>query len=78
MTAQETSLVVGALVGLMGAIQLWLIGRSVKHDNRINGLMANRITTGAEKVVADYHATVHEVAPASEPAQPRRFTPGVR
>jgi hypothetical protein len=41
-------------------------------------LMANRITTGAEKVVADYHATVHEVAPASEPAQPRRFTPGVR
>jgi hypothetical protein len=54
MTAQETSLLIGAIVGLMGALQAWLTVRSVAHGKQLNGLMAPRIAKGAaEMVLAD-------------------------
>ena len=56
MTAQETSVLVGALVGLMGALQAWLAYRSVQHGNQLNGLMAPRIAQGAAAVVVAEHA----------------------
>jgi hypothetical protein len=51
MTAQETAVLVGALVGLFGAIQAWLVGKSVQHSNQLNGLMAPAIAQGAAAVV---------------------------
>lgn len=55
MTAQETSLLVGAVVGLFGAIQAWLINRAVVHGNQLNGVMTGRIQTGAQTAIAADH-----------------------
>ena len=63
MTAEQTALVVGALVGLMGALQAWLTYRTVQHGNQLNGLMAPRIARGAAAVVVADHA-----AQAAQPA----------
>ena len=71
-------MLVGALVALMGAAQAWLAVRSVQHSSQMNGAMETRITAGAEKAIASYHAAVHEPTTLNEPAKPRRFTPSTR
>src|ERR1039458_3711267 len=66
MTVQETAALVGALVGLFGAIQAWLVGRSINHGNQLNGLMAPRIAAGAAAVVvADQQGQAGPPAAAS-------------
>ena len=55
MTPQETGLLVGALIGVLGAIQAWLVSRTVTHGKQLNGLMTPRIAHGAAKVVAADH-----------------------
>ena len=70
MTVQETAALVGALVGLFGAIQAWLVGRSINHGNQLNGLMAPRIAAGAAAVVvADQAAQAALPAAASADAK---------
>jgi hypothetical protein len=62
MTSQETSLLIGAIIGLMGAVQAWLVSRSVTHGKQLNGLMTPRITEGAEKAIAQDHVDRSEAA----------------
>ena len=52
MTSTETGLLVGALVGLLGALQAWLVSRTLTHDSQLNGLMTPRIAKTAAAVVA--------------------------
>lgn len=52
MTSQEIAALVGAAVALLTALQGWLIARSVKHENAINGVMSARITDGANAAIA--------------------------
>ena len=68
MTAQETAAIVGALVGLFGAIQAWLINRAVVHGNQINGVMTGRITAGANTAIAADHAARLQ-APTPDPTK---------
>jgi membrane associated rhomboid family serine protease len=70
MTAQETSVLVGALIGLMGALQAWLAYRSVAHDKALNGLMAPRIAQGAAAVVVAKQAQ-QAAQPAADTAAAR-------
>lgn len=62
MNAQETGLFVGALVGLLGALQAWLVSRTVTHDKQLNGMMTPRIAAGASNVVAADHAARGDTA----------------
>jgi hypothetical protein len=57
MTASETQVLIGALVGLFGALQAWLSYKAVNHDQKLDGLMAPRIAAGAAAVVAADKAT---------------------
>ena len=63
MNAQETQLLVGALVGLFGALQAWLTYRSVDHGKQLDGLMAPRIASGAAAVVV-----AEKAAASTQPA----------
>jgi hypothetical protein len=63
MTAQETQVLIGALVGLFGALQAWLSYKAVNHDQKLDGLMAPRIAAGAAAVVQ-----ADKVAVAAQPA----------
>lgn len=60
MTAQETALLIGALVGLFGAIQAYLVANSVDHSRKLDGLMAPRIQAGAETAIALDHGARNE------------------
>ena len=51
MNAPETQALIGALVGLFTALQVWLTYHSVEHAHQLNGLMAPAIATGAAAVV---------------------------
>lgn len=62
MTAQETAILIGALVGLFTAFQAWLAAQTVtlkdaskEHSAQLNGLMAPRIQVGAETAIALDH-----------------------
>ena len=55
MTSTETGLLVGALVGLLGALQAWLVSRTLTHGSQLNGLMTPRIAKTAAAVVAADH-----------------------
>jgi hypothetical protein len=55
MTPQETGLLIGAIIGLIGALQAWLVSRTVQHEKQINGVMSGRITTGANAAIAADH-----------------------
>jgi hypothetical protein len=55
MTPTEVGLLVGALLGLLGALQAWLVSRTLTHGNQLNGLMTPRIAKGAATVVAADH-----------------------
>ena len=63
MTTQETQVLIGALVGLFGALQAWLSYKAVNHDQKLDGLMAPRIAAGAAAVVQ-----ADKVAVAAQPA----------
>ena len=69
MTAQETALLVGALVGLFGGIQAWLVGKSVQHSNQLNGLMAPAIAKGAAEVVIAAQQLVNPTTPSDTAAR---------
>ena len=70
MTPQETQVLIGALVGLFGALQAWLSYRSVDHGHQLNGLMAPRVARiAAAVVVADKAAT--DAQPAVDVAAAR-------
>lgn len=69
MTAQETAAIVGALVGLFGAIQAWLINRAVVHGNQLDGVMSGRITAGANTAIAADHAARGQAATPTDPAK---------
>jgi len=63
MTAQETAILIGALVGLFTAFQAWLAAQTValkdaskEHSAQLNGLMAPRIQAGAETAIALDHS----------------------
>lgn len=68
MTTQETSILVGALVGLFGAVQAWLVGKSLHHGNQLNGLMAPAIASGAAAVVVAHHLA-EQALPAAMTAE---------
>jgi len=63
MTAQETSVLIGAIVGLFGALQAWLSYKAINHDQKLDGLMAPRIAAGAAAVVV-----ADQAAQAAQPA----------
>src|ERR1035437_11194775 len=70
MTASETQVLIGALVGLFGALQAWLSYKAVNHDQKLDGLMGPRIAAGAAAVVvADQQAQAALPAAASADAR---------
>jgi hypothetical protein len=74
MTAEQTALLVGALVGLFGAIQAWLVSRTLQHGNSLNGDMDRRIQQGAKAAVANDHALRGEQpSPATNAATAARI-----
>lgn len=63
MTAQETAVLIGAIVGLFTALQAWLTSQAVthgttikEHADKLDGLMDTRITVAAESAIAADHA----------------------
>ena len=71
MTSQEIAELVGALVGLMTALQVWLVNRAVVHGNQLNGVLTGRITAGANAAIAADQAA-HPL-PAADPAKAARI-----
>ena len=68
MTSQEIAALVGALVGLMTALQVWLVNRTVVHGNQLNGVLTGRITAGANSAIAaDHTARGQAVTPVTDP-----------
>lgn len=57
MTDIEIATLVGAFVGLIGALQAWLVGRTIQHGQALNGDMDSRIKSGATSAIAAYHDT---------------------
>lgn len=75
MTPNETGMLVGAIVGLFGALQAWLSYKAVNHDRKLDGLMAPRIAAGAAAVVvADKAAQAAMPAAASADARAAHIT----
>lgn len=52
MSTTEVSVLVGALVGLMGALQAWLVNKALVHSDQLNGVMSGRIRAGANDAIA--------------------------
>lgn len=55
MTDTEIALLVGAVIGLIGALQGWLVSKTIKHGQALNGDMDQRIKTGATSAIVAYH-----------------------
>lgn len=74
MTPAEVAILVGALAGLIGALQGWLISRSNQHEALLNGAGSPRITEIAnDAIAASRHVTLEPApAPALTPAQAAR------
>jgi len=74
MTDQETYLLIGALVGLLGAIQAWIVSKTVQHGRALNGEMDDRIHLLAKAAVANDHAVRGETpSPATNAATQARI-----
>ena len=74
MTSQEIAALVGALVGLMTALQVWLVNRAVVHGNQLNGVLTGRITAGANSAIAADHTARGQLAtPATDPVASARI-----
>lgn len=71
MTAQETSLLIGALIALMGALQGWLVVKARDHDNKLDGLLDPRIaSTASQAIVLDHAARAEVPTPVTVVAVP--------
>ena len=74
MTQTEIAGVVGAVIGLIGALQAWLVNRAVVHGNQLNGVLTGRITAGANSAIAADHTARGQVAtPATDPVATARI-----
>ncbi len=74
MTPQETSLLVGAIIGLIGAVQAWLVARTVQHGKQLNGELDTRMAKTAKSIVANDHTLRSEPpSPAANPATMARI-----
>lgn len=71
MTSQEIAALVGALVGLITALQVWLVNRTVVHGNQLNGVLTGRITAGANAAIAADQAA--RVQPVPDPTKAARI-----
>lgn len=75
MTPTEVGLLVGAVVGLFGALQAWLVSKTVSHESQLNGLMTDRIAVGANTAIVADHAVRAEAATAlMDPATMARIS----
>lgn len=74
MTANETQMLVGAVVAVLTALQVWLVNRAVVHGQALDGVMTGRIAVGAAAVVkADQAAQAAIAAPAVDPVKSARI-----
>lgn len=74
MTADQTAALVGAIIGVLVALQAWLVSRTVQHGNLLNGDMDRRIAAGAKAAVANDHAVRGEApSPATNAATAARI-----
>jgi len=71
MTSQEIAALVGALVGLITALQVWLVNRTVVNGNQLNGVLTGRITAGANAAIAADQAA--RVQPVPDPTKAARI-----
>lgn len=74
MTDQEVYLLVGALVGLLGAVQAWLVAKTHEHSQALNGALDERMHTAAKQAIANDHVVRQEPpSPATNAATAARI-----
>jgi hypothetical protein len=74
MNPTETNLLIGALVGLIVAVQGWIVSKTVTHSKQLDGELDTRIVQGAKAVVANDHALrAEQPSPAANSATQARI-----
>ena len=50
-----TPAIVGVVIGLLTALQAWLVNKARVHTNQLDGVLTGRIQTGAQVAIAADH-----------------------